>query len=83
MRTRRSFRPSLESMASRIVPSDAVYFPINPILPIMIPTEPPDTYISPTLPYYIRVEDPYYETIVGPDDSSEPPPLGTPSDEMV
>jgi hypothetical protein len=83
MRTRRTYRPFLESMPSRIVPSDAVYFPINPLLPVKIPTEPPNTYVSPTAPYHIRVEEPYHETIVGPDDSSCPPPLGTPRDDMV
>lgn len=82
MRTRRSFSPALESMPSRITPSDAVYYPIDPLLPVMIPTEPPKTYISPTMPYFIKIDEPYYETIVGPDDSADPQPLGTLTEDL-
>lgn len=82
MRTRRTFRPALESMPSRDVPSDAVLFPINPLLPVRIPTEPPNVYISPISPIHINIDMPYYEPIVGPDDSSTPQPLGTQTEDL-
>jgi hypothetical protein len=82
MRTRRTFSPVLESMPSRDLPSNAVLFPINPCLPVRIPTEPPNVYVSPTAPIHINIDIPYYESTVGPDDSTAPQPLGTLTEDL-
>lgn len=79
MRTRRSFRPAMELMPSRDLPS-SLLFPTNPAAPIRIPTAPPVTHVDPTDPYQIPTPIPYDEPIVGPD---TPPQQLDPSIDLV
>ncbi len=75
MRTRRAFRPSLESMPRRDVPSGVVI--LDPLAPIMVPTQPRPNYLLPTDPYHITSPFPPEDPYVGPDAPSPTSPTGT------
>ncbi|APW60903.1 hypothetical protein [Paludisphaera borealis] len=77
MRTRRAFRPALESMPTLALPGTF----INPVAPVTVPSTPPPTYINPVAPVTVPVpptspENPY----TGPDVSV---PVGSTPDLTV
>ncbi|AMV36629.1 hypothetical protein VT85_04295 [Planctomyces sp. SH-PL62] len=78
MRTRRAFRPHLESMPTRDLPSSTIVS--NPLAPIMVPTQPTQNYLDPSQPYHITTPGPYDEPYAGPNPTS---PLDPNPDEVV
>ena len=80
MHMRLAFRPIVENMPSRDLPSNLL-FPSNPLTPVRIPSNPPATYVSPTDPYHINTQVIYDEPIVGPAD--DPVPVGTEGDQLA
>lgn len=69
MRARRSFRPVLESLSTRLVLSD--YGVTNPLAPILVPQTPPPPAPLPTDPIMVPVGPAIDPAIyVGPDTGS-------------
>jgi len=56
MRTRRAFRPVLESMPTLVLLSGAV----NPVAPVPVPTSPPPSTVNPTSPVAVPTSPPDY-----------------------
>lgn len=68
MRTRRAFRPVVESLSSRLVLSGNGL--TDPLAPILVPSTDPTPSPLPTDPIMVSDPTPYYETYVGPDQST-------------
>ena len=69
MRTRRAFRPQLESMPFRDLPSSVI--PTDPMAPVTVPSQPRPNYVQPTSPTQVNPPAAQDEPYTGPD---TPPP---------
>ncbi|MDG3006684.1 hypothetical protein [Paludisphaera mucosa] len=67
MRTRHAFRPSMESMPRLDLPSTIVV--VDPLAPVMIPSQPTPVHVQPTDPVPIPSPGPYDVPYVGVDPS--------------
>ncbi len=72
MRTRRTFRPMLETMPTLVMPSNVLF--VNPLAPVTIKDEPSPYVANPTAPITIPVMPSRGVDYTGPGTT---PPLGT------